>query len=171
MTLRGRFHHLCSRLKLLRCAQVGRAPSISGRVWIHGAGRVILGDRVCIDASRVPVELHAGEGAVIIIGDDVKIEGGTSIEAQGRVTIGERCRLGRFCKIMDNHFHPLKGNRLRRPESTPVVIEPEAEIGYRATILAGAQIKRGASVRPGTVVRAPPPAALRRESHPPQGDR
>jgi len=164
MSWRARLHQLRSRIKLRACSSVGAAPSVEGRVWIHGKGRITIGHRVRIDAGLAPVELNAAEGAEIVIGDDVQVNSGVSIEACGRVDIGERCRLERFCKIIDTHFHPtaLGARRERRPDPVPVVVEPDSEIGCRAILLPGAFVRRGATVRPATVVRTAPAAALRR---------
>ena len=145
-----------SRLQLLGCAEVGRSPSVGGRLWIHGPGRVCVGDRVHFDASSAPIELHAGQGAEIVIGDDVQIAGGTSIEAQSSVTIGEHCRIQAYSKILDNHFHPLRGDRRARPTSAPVIIEAGVTLGQRAIVLPGARVRRGTHVLPGSVVRGPP---------------
>ena len=43
---------LLSRMKLRRCQQVGDAPMVLGRVWIHGPGEVHLGHRVVLMAPR-----------------------------------------------------------------------------------------------------------------------
>ena len=153
---------LRSRLQLWRCAEVGRSPQVTGQIWIRGAGRIRLGDRVRFDAADAPVELHAGPGAEIVIGDDVAISGGTSIEAQESVTIGDRCRIEAFSKILDNHFHPLQGDRRVRPPSAPVVVEADTSIGCRAIILPGARVPRGAVVPPGAVIRGPASAAANR---------
>jgi maltose O-acetyltransferase len=147
---------LWSRLRLLGCAEVGRSPSVAGRIWIHGSGRIRVGDRVRFDAAAAPIELHTGPGAEIVIGHEVQVAGGTSIEAEESVTIGDGCRIDAFSKILDNHFHPLRGNRHVRPASSPVIIEAGATIGRRAIVLPGARVRRGAAVQPGTVFRGLP---------------
>jgi carbonic anhydrase/acetyltransferase-like protein (isoleucine patch superfamily) len=158
-----------ARLALRRCAAVGAAPSVTGRVWIHGGGTIRLGARVCLDARTAPIELHAGEGGVLAIGDDVVVEGGASLEAMASVAIGDRVRVGAFAKILDNSFHPLQGDRHVRPASDPVVVEAGAEIGRRAILLPGARVAPGERVRPGQVVRRPLGAAAARP--PPRGAR
>jgi acetyltransferase-like isoleucine patch superfamily enzyme len=129
-------------------------------VWIHGAGRVRLGDRVRLDASLAPIELHVEQGAELILEDDVHIEGGTSLEAQQRVHIGARSRLGAFCKVLDNHFHPLRGDRHARPGSTPVQVGEDVQLGARVILLPGAQLERGVRVLPATVVSRRIPAGV-----------
>src|SRR5271170_7448095 len=87
-----------SRLKLRHCAEIGASPSVVGRIWIYGPGAVRIGDRVRLDASSAPIELHVGPGAEIVLGDDVEIQGGVSIEALQSVQIGDGCRIAARCK-------------------------------------------------------------------------
>jgi acetyltransferase-like isoleucine patch superfamily enzyme len=139
------------RLTLRRRASVGKSVRIHGRVWVHGRGRILVEDQVVLDARDAPIELHAHRGAVITVGRGAVIESGASIEATARVVVGPGARLGAFCKIMDNNFHPLdRENRL--PPSRPVFIGAGATIGPRAILLPGAWIGAGATVPGGAVV-------------------
>ena len=149
---------LVSRLKLRRCRLVGASPTVLGRVWIHGDGEVCVGNRVVLDGRIAPIELHAQRGGRIILEDDVIIEWGASIEAQACVTVGARSRLGAWCKVMDNQYHPLRGNRHERPSSVPLVIEESVRVGSRVILLPGTHLQKGASVAPGTVVSRRIPA-------------
>lgn len=142
-----------SRLRLRRCARVGRSPSVTGRVWIHGAGVVRIGDRVRIEATQAPVELHAGPGAELSIGDDVTIRSGASIEALLSVRIGDRSWIDGYARILDNHFHMVLGDRQTQPQSSMVVVGPDSTVGWRAILLPGTCIPGGAVVPAGRVVR------------------
>lgn len=148
---------LSARYKLRRCAEIGRGAAARGRIWIHGEGTIRVGDRVILDGSSAPIELHAGPGAEIVLGDDVRVEGGAAIEAPRQVRIGARAHVGRFCKILDNHFHHV-GDREGRPESSPVIVEEEAELGARSILLPGAHVGRATVVRAGTVLARRVPA-------------
>lgn len=145
---------LLARLPLRQCAEVGLAPVVIGTLWIHGGGTVRIGNRVRFNAAVAPIELHTFDGAELVIGDDVCVNGGVSIEAHRSITIGEGVVLEAFCKIIDNHFHAVRGDRHRRPPSTPVVIGAGALIGRRAIVLPGAHVARDTVVRPGALVRA-----------------
>jgi acetyltransferase-like isoleucine patch superfamily enzyme len=139
--------------KLQRAAQAGRGSLVLGRVWIRGKGNVRLGDGVILDGRYQAIELHALEKeAEIVLGDGVFVDGGVSIEAVVSVRIGARTRIGAFAKIIDNHFHPLLGNRHTRPPSVPVIIGEDADIGPRAILLAGAQVGNGGAVGPAAVI-------------------
>ena len=156
-----------SRLKLRRCAKVGARPEALGRVWVHGGGRVQIGDRVLLDARIAPIELHAEPGAEIRIGDDVRIEGGSSVEALQSIVIGNGCRLGSFSKVIDNHFHSPNGDRHRQPASVRVELEDGVEIGSRAILLPGAHVGRGSKVGPGTVISRRIPSRVMVSGNPP----
>ncbi|HEX8438837.1 acetyltransferase [Archangium sp.] len=164
---------LASRLRLRHCAEVGPGTLAHGRLYIRGGGRIRLGARVVLDGRCTPIELHVGPGAELLIDDDVHIEGGTSIEALQRVHIGARSHVGGFCKLLDNHFHQVTGNRRERPASLPVEVDADVRLGARSILLPGAHLGAGTLVHAGTVIsrRFPPgvvlsgvPASVRRRS-------
>ena len=143
---------LGTRVKLRRCASVGPSTIARGRVWVRGMGEVHLADGVVLDAHAAPIELYAHGGAEIHIGPGVHIEGGASLEAVSRIEIGAGAKVGSFCKILDNHFHLVGRERLRRPPSRLVVVEEGAELGARVILLPGARVGKGAVVPPGSVI-------------------
>jgi acetyltransferase-like isoleucine patch superfamily enzyme len=145
---------LGANLKLRRCASVGQSTTVRGSVWVRGEGKVHVGERVVLDARAAPIELHAHKGAEIHLGPGVEIEGGASLEALTRITIGAGAKLGAYSKIMDNHFHSLveEERHGRRPGSRPVSVGEWAEVGARAILLPGAWVGSGAVVPPGAVV-------------------
>jgi acetyltransferase-like isoleucine patch superfamily enzyme len=162
---------LVSRCWLHASGALGRSVRIAGRVSIRGGGRLWIGDRVWFDAATAPIELIVLQGAELVIGEDVYLRGGTSIEAERSISIGARSRVDAFCKIMDSHFHPLTGNRHRRVAARSVMIEEDVEIGARSIIAAGAHLARRTTVAPASLVtrRFPPgvtlagvPASVRR---------
>jgi acetyltransferase-like isoleucine patch superfamily enzyme len=146
-----------TRWKLRACAEVGEGVRVLGRVWIHGGGEIRVGDRVLLDGSVAPIELHVGVGAEIVLGADVWVEGGASLEAQRSIRVGARAHLGRFCKILDNHFHRVSA-RDQRPVSEQVIIEDDVDLGARSILLPGAQVGRAAVVGAGTVLARRVPA-------------
>jgi acetyltransferase-like isoleucine patch superfamily enzyme len=154
----SRVHRLVGLYRLRRQASMKSPPEVRGWLWIRGEGRIELGERVVFDAQVNPIELNVEQGAVIAIGDDVYVGGGTSIEAQKAVRIGARSRLGAFCKVIDNHFHSAVGLRTTKPPSVEVVIEEDVELGARAIVLPGGQVGRGSRIMAGTVItrRVPP---------------
>ena len=155
--LRHRLRDWIARRKLRRCRAVGSDLRAQGRLWVHGGGEIEVGDRVFLDARSAPIELHVRSGGKLEIGDDVYIGGGTSIEVRQAIVIGDRVRIGPFCKLLDNHQHRI-GDRLDRPPSQAVVVEAEAELGARVILLPGARVGRRTLVQSRSVItrRVPP---------------
>jgi len=151
-TTRRLLADLGTRVQLRGCASVGASATVLGRVWVRGKGQIHVAGGVVLDARAAPIELYAHDGAEIRIGPGVRIEGGASLEAVSRIEIGAGAKLGGFCKIMDNHFHPVGPERHRRPPSRPVLVEEGAEVGARAILLPGARVAKGAVVPPGAVL-------------------
>ena len=143
---------LLSRLKLWRCASVGARVQVLGPVYVVGGGHIEIGDDVVIDGRLVPVELHVGPKGTLIIGERSVLEGGTSIEAEERVELGPGCHLRAFAKLMDNNYHPVAGSRHHRPESKPVKLEADVDVGPRAIVLPGAWLEREVHLGPGVVI-------------------
>lgn len=153
---------------LLRRCEVGADVRIVGHVWVYGGGRVRLGDRVVLDASWAPIELHAERGAEIVLGEDVFVEGGVSIEAVDSVTIEARAVVGAFTKILDNHFHPVVGDRSERPRSSPIHVGAGSRIGRRCVLLPGARLEEGVRLGHGVVIGRRVPAGAALEGSPPR---
>jgi acetyltransferase-like isoleucine patch superfamily enzyme len=149
-----------TRWLLRRCRSVGRDVRVLGQVWIHGSGTIDLGHRVVLDGSIAPIELYAPAGATIALGDDCYVEGGTSMHAVSSIVVGDRCRLGAFSKVLDSHFHPLRGDRHRRTNGAPVVLEDDVVLEPWAVVLTGTRVGSGTCVGAATVIRRRLPPGL-----------
>lgn len=89
------------------------------------------------------------------------ISSGASLEATGAVVVGDGCRIGAFCKILDNNFHPLRGDRLVQPKPVPVRIGANVVLEDNVILLPGARLGDNVRVQAGSVVsRAIPPDAV-----------
>jgi serine acetyltransferase len=137
--------------RLRRCADVGRHTRVAGHVWIHGGGRIVLGERVWLDASCAPIELHCFAGAEIDIGDDVVIEGGTSIEAMRSISIGAGSHIGMHCKIIDGNFHPLERQPGAAAPAGAVIIQAGVNLEPHSIVVAG-RVGENALVGARTVI-------------------
>ena len=150
---------LASSLVLRARAVVGERVQARGRICVRGSGTIVVGDDVKLDGRLAPIELHAAVGATIILGPGVRVEGGVSIEASSRVEVGSGTVLHAFCKVLDNHFHQVSGDRHRStPPSNPVVIGDACDVGWRAIVLPGARLGDGVRALPGVVVSRRVPA-------------
>lgn len=144
----------------LRGATAAGRVRLRGRLQLHNYGRTVIGDRVRLDGTIVPLDFTCGEEASLEIGDGTFINYGTSIGATERVSIGRNCDIGQYAIILDNDFHSTV-EHTSPGVSRPVVIEDDVWIGARVAILPGAHIGRGAVIGTHSVVRGHiPPRTL-----------
>jgi acetyltransferase-like isoleucine patch superfamily enzyme len=110
----------------------------------------------------------------IRIGQWCYVGADTRIWSQASVTIGDYVLIAHLVDVHDTNSHPvnwrerrldtemiLSGEGYRTPTqtvSTPVVIEDDVWIGFKASILKGVRIGRGAIVAAGSVVTRDIPA-------------
>ena len=154
-TIRNRYYKikavLQARYALRKCTSLGKFVQTYGRVLVENHGEMRLGNRVRIKGLHVPVELVSLPEGVLTIGDNVFINGGTSICAQESVYIGANCLIGNYTLIMDTDFHDV-GDHAQWPDAKPVRIEDDVWLAVRVTVLKGVTIGRGAVVAAGAVV-------------------
>lgn len=166
------WHRLALRAHLRKSAIVGQGLRLIGKVYIRGGGQIIFGDRVTLDASECPLELNVMPGAKLVIGDDVVISAGCSIESSQMITIGNGTRIAPFCKIIDTNWHPLRfeGSKrdptLRPPPPNPVHIGNNVTLAARVIVLPGVKIGDGATILERSVVSRSLPANVTVEGFP-----
>lgn len=129
----------------LRHADVGIGARASGRVRVENHGTLKIGWDCTFRAVVAPIDIHVGAGATLVMGDSVRLHSGDTISALARVEIGDRVQIGPQVTIQDNAFHDLY-DRNRVPPSEPVVIEDDAWLASKCTVLPGVRIGRGAVV-------------------------
>lgn len=154
-TIRDKYHKVKAvvraRYALRGCTSLGKLVQIYGRIRVENHGKMYLGNRVRLKGLHVPVELVSLPKGVLTIGDNVFINGGTSICAQESVFIGANCLIGNYTLIMDTDFHDV-GDHAQMPDARPVRIEEDVWLAVRVTVLKGVTIGRGAVVAAGAVV-------------------
>jgi acetyltransferase-like isoleucine patch superfamily enzyme len=144
---------LRARWYLRRAEHIGTRVRVRGRPQVLAAGRLVVNDRVQLVSTLATLELVAGHGGVLEIGERSLVNFGTSIVAFQRVTIGARCLIGPHCMIMDTPFHRLEPERrLEPPETSPVTIGADVWLGARVIVLPGVTIGDGSAIGAGSVV-------------------
>jgi acetyltransferase-like isoleucine patch superfamily enzyme len=128
-----------------------RVRTVGGPPRIVNFGFMSIGDDTRIVSHVVKVELCTGEGARLTIGIGTHINYGVSVGATRSVQIGNRVRLGPYCRIVDSDFHDVY-NRALPAVPRPVVIEDDAWIGMHAVILPGVRVGKASIVGTGSVV-------------------
>lgn len=142
---------LSSRWKTRYCTAVGRWVRVEGCLQVHNHGTILLGERVRIQATHLPVELGTLPGGTLEIGPNTYINSGASICAGKLIRIGARCAIGNAAIIMDTDFHSVDDHTVA-PEPKSVIIEDDVWLAARVTVLKGITIGRGAVVAAGAVV-------------------
>ena len=131
--------------------QIGRGTTFAGRPYVSNDGMIFIGED-CYFGSR-PIQSHifVTAGGGVTIGNRVVISYGAAISSSCAIEIGDDCRIGPFCVIMDDDFHKV-GDRNSSGVAAPVQIGRAVTIGARVTILRGARIGDGARVMSGSTI-------------------
>lgn len=142
---------------------IGNNVMINQRVIFQGKGRLQLEDGVNLGyeiggAPTLPILLQPREIDLIIqIGKGSSLVNGTEIIA--RIKIGDNCRIGAKCIILDADFHGIKpAERSQGGKIAPVFIGNNVWLGINVTILKGVTIGNDAVVGAGFVVTRDVPA-------------
>jgi len=102
-------------------------------------------------------------GAVLQIGDDFAMTGGTLCAAE-KISIGNHVNIGANSTVIDTDFHPLQPDlRLERPQdaqTAPIVIEDHVFIGMNCLILKGVRVGTGSVIGAGSIVTRDVPAGV-----------
>src|SRR5262249_43712904 len=95
---------LWARWNLRAATEVGKYVKLVGRLRVVNQGRLIVGNQVLFHAATALTELVVLKDAELRIGHGVFLNYGAEICARERIEIGDECRIGTHCIIMDNDF-------------------------------------------------------------------
>ena len=129
----------------LRHADMGVGVRVQGKLHVANQGSLTVGDDCTFRAHLAPIDIYVGTNAKMSIGHGVRFHSGDTISALMRVEIGDRVQIGPHVSIHDNAFHDLY-DRNKIPGSKPVIIEDDAWLASKCTVLPGVRIGRGAVV-------------------------
>ena len=150
-----------------------RCATIDPSVTLHRTAEI---DNIHGDPAAITIGAHTHvrgqlltfwNGGKITIGEWCYVGEGTRIWSQSSIAIGNYVLIAHLVDIHDTNSHPIdwKERRLdteailsggyRTPTQTvsaPVMIEDDVWIGFKATVMKGVRIGRGAIVSAGAVV-------------------
>jgi acetyltransferase-like isoleucine patch superfamily enzyme len=113
------------------------------------AGSITCG-RLFLRCKTVPIEVGAGKGGSLVLGERVFINTGATIVATHSIVLGDDCLIGDFVAIFDTDFHQLEPSRPKRV--APVRLGANVWVGRSATILPGVTVGDHAVIAAGSVV-------------------
>jgi acetyltransferase-like isoleucine patch superfamily enzyme len=138
--------------------QFGRRCKILGAVALDAGrgGAIVIGNEVTLNRG---VSLQGGRGG-ISLADQVEINSMSMIDGTGGVTIGARTLIGPGVRIISYQHRFERRIPIRQQSSiaAPIQLANDVWIGANAIILAGVSIGEGAVVGAGAVVTKDVPA-------------
>lgn len=152
---------LLAPLALRGCTRVGPGARVRGFPVVENeGGEIVIGRGFCVFSYLAKVQLYAGPGARLEIGDDAFVNNGTTLSASQHIRLGDRVNIAPHCTLIDNDFHGTD-RRDGPPKVAPIVLEDDVWLGTRVTVLRGVTIGRGAVIAAGAVVTKDiPPGVL-----------
>jgi acetyltransferase-like isoleucine patch superfamily enzyme len=142
-----------------QCAAVGAGFHMEHLPYIHGSGKIVLGDHVSFGGKPAFIFGNRGQATPeVVIGDHTFIGHNTSFVVSSSVRVGKHCLLAGEVRISDYDGHPIDAERRRAGEpapvesTRPVVIGDDVWIGNNAIILKGVHIGDRSIVGAGAVV-------------------
>ncbi|MBF0119517.1 MAG: acyltransferase [Desulfobacterales bacterium] len=127
------------------------------KVYILGTKKITIGKRCRIGRDT---EFETEEYGIIKIGDDVRINRGTTIVSYSKINIGDFAIIGEYVSIRDAN-HGMKLNmpmRYQPHDSSPIEIGRDVWIGRGSCILGGITIGDGSVIGANSVVTKDIPA-------------
>lgn len=151
-----------ARWSLRKADEVGSRVRLRGRPAVTNRGRMVIADRVQLVSTIATLELVAGKGGTLEIGERTLVNFGCSLVATELVRIGAHCHIGPYTMMLDNDFHYVEPERrLEQPPSKPIVIGDNVWIGVRVIVMAGVTIGADSCIGAGSVVTSDvPPRTL-----------
>jgi len=148
---------------LMRARLRWRGDQQGERFFVHGglpritgAGRIALGDRVNWSCDRAPVDIEVARGGRLEIGARTFLNAGVEIICHRLIRIGDHCRIGPRCVLVDTNHHPVhEGQDVR---VAPIMLGRNVWLGRGVMVLPGVTIGDNAVVAAGSVVAGDIPA-------------
>jgi len=141
------------------CESVGSRFQLEELPYIQGAGRIVVGDGVCLSGKpQIAFNNQYRDAPLLEIGDETFVGHFCSFSVAESIRVGRHCLLAGGVSIADYDGHPLDAEARRRGETSraceiqPVAIGDDVWIGSGATILKGVTIGDRAIVGARAVV-------------------
>lgn len=134
----------------------GPRAAIFGAVRFRVAGTATVGAHFVVEGYDAKVSIKVAPDARLVIGDDVFLNGGVSIEAWREVRIGSNVLMAPYASIIDDDRHEAAAGSRR--DKGPVVVGDNVWLGRNVAVLPGVRIGDGSVVGANSVVSRDIPA-------------
>jgi maltose O-acetyltransferase len=134
----------------------GPRGAIFGAVRFLVDGTAIVGEHFVVEGYDAKVSIKVAEAASLLIGDDVFLNGGVSIEAWREVRIGSNVLMAPYASIIDDDRHEMEPGTRR--DKGPVIVGDNVWLGRNVAVLPGVRIGDGSVIGANSVVSRDIPA-------------
>ena len=131
-------------------ASFGPQPLLRGKLCLRFDGPVTIGARFHADGLIMPVSISVVGGATLSIGDDLYMNGGTSIEVWHDVRIGSNCLFGPFASVIDDDRHEVEPGAILH--KGPTILGNNVWLGRSAAVMPGVTVGDGSVIGANSVV-------------------
>jgi acetyltransferase-like isoleucine patch superfamily enzyme len=138
------------KVKFSGAESFGGHADMCGRVLFQLRGRAVFGRGFIADAHISAVSIIVRENATLIVGDDVYMNYGVTIEACHEVRIGSHVLMAPLVSIIDDNRHETEpGAALHKG---PIVIGNNVWLARNVAVIPGASIGDGCVIAANSVV-------------------
>jgi acetyltransferase-like isoleucine patch superfamily enzyme len=147
------------RAKFSGAESFGSHPDMHGKVRFKLQGRAVFGHGFIADGYISTVSVLVRENALLIVGDDVYMNYGVTIEACHEVRIGSHVLMAPLVSIIDDNRHETEPGAVLY--KGPVVIGNNVWLARNVAVVPGASIGDGCVIAANSVVSTDiPPNSL-----------
>lgn len=126
----------------------GKNVKVSKDTRIYGAGKIVIGDNVRIDAFCV---LATGNDGYISIGSHIHIASDVALYGGGGISIGDFCTISSKCTLYsasDDYsgeylIGPQISEEFLEVEKKPIILQKYSAIGAHSLVLPGTILREG----------------------------
>jgi acetyltransferase-like isoleucine patch superfamily enzyme len=128
----------------------GGHADMHGRVLFELQGRAVFGRGFIADGHIGAVSILVRENATLIVGDDVYMNHGVTIEACHEVRIGDHVLMAPLVSVIDDNRHETEPGAARY--KGPIVIGNNVWLARNVAVIPGASIGDGCVIAANSVV-------------------
>lgn len=139
-----------ARSKRYKPGTFGKRPVILGKVKFRFQGSTRIGDRFMAEGTIAGVMIRVARGGVLVVGSNVYLNAGSSIEVDHEVRIGDHVLIAPFASIVDDDAHEAEPGSGQG--QGPVIVGNNVWLGRNVVVLPGVEIGDGSVIGANSVV-------------------